>query len=106
LPLPPEAASRRYEEERNAAPDVIMKRSFEYDEMTQHPAWLHFMGGLLSLKAEFETAILQGRDDQFGNDLTKDYRLGYGLLQAVMSIPEDVKARREWFEREEMGIEA
>ena len=106
LALPPEVASRRFEEERNAAPEVIMKRSFQYDEMTLLPAWTHFMGGLLALQQEFERAILQGREDKRGKDLTKDYRLGYGLLQAVISIPEDVKARREWFEREEMGIEA
>ncbi|GAG43393.1 unnamed protein product [marine sediment metagenome] len=106
LPLPPEAALRQYEEGRNALPEATMALAFQYDEMTQHPAWLHFTGGLLSLQQEFEMAILQGRQDPLGHDLTKDYRLGYGLLQAIMAIPEDVKARREWFEREEMGIEA
>jgi hypothetical protein len=81
-----------------------MDLAFKYDEIEQFPAWNHFMVRCHGLMEDLKGGILSGKRDDFGNDCTESLRRAYGILEAVVAIPEAVRARRTWIEQNELNL--
>lgn len=61
-------------------------------------------GRLHGLAENLRTEILRGRWDDYGRDVTPQARAALGLLENILALPAALEARKEFVQREEMGI--
>jgi len=72
-----------------------------YEELSQNPAWLHYMGLLEDLRESAIAGLKSGLTDKQGNDLTPFLRLLLPMLDTLQTYPEYIKERQRRLEMEE-----
>jgi hypothetical protein len=106
LPLPPEALSKRYKDDfgrEELGPLTALAES--YKSAPNMPAWNDLYGRLYQMHSDTHLAILQGRHDDWGNDLTPKHRAVFGLLENIIAIPAKIEARRAFLVGEDFQVD-
>lgn len=80
----------------------VVELAYQYKIAMEHdPVVQDLFGRLYQMHQDLGQAILQGRRDEWGNDLTDGYRKAFGVLENIIAIPGLLQARKE--EIEEVG---
>jgi len=100
--IPPDLLIRRTAE---MSPEATVDLAYKYRIALEHdPVIQDLFGRLYEMHQDLGKAILQGRCDEWGNDLTDGYRKAFGVLENIIAIPGQLDARKEEIEEVGYGI--
>jgi hypothetical protein len=76
---------------------VALAASYALNE-TDNAAWHDLFARLYQMQADLGKAILEGRWDDQGRDLTPHLRAAFGVLEDIIAIPAKIQGRKAWVE--------
>lgn len=103
LPLPLRDEWKR-SEDRYVSREVVLLAEAYRHALRHDEAMRDLWGRLHGLAENLRTEILRGRWDDYGRDVTPQARAALGLLENILALPAALEARKEFVQREEMGI--
>lgn len=105
LRVPPDVLIRQRDEQYQKE-DSVVELAYQYKvALDGHPVVRDLFARLYRVQRELGEAILQGRHDEWGHDVTDNFRRAFAIVEDIIALPGQLQARKEQIEEFRYGVQ-